>query len=445
MKLFWILWLLLPLFGYAQETGAVHFEQGLNWKQIKKKAEAENKYIFVDCYATWCGPCKMMDNNIYPLTQIGNEVNSHFISVKVQFDTARYDNNETKGWYKQAHDFRNQYKVTALPTFLFFSPKGIPIHKGIGYMGTTAFTKLIEDALNPETQYYTLLTAYQRGEMNNSGMLALAKAAKSCGENQIASKIINDYIANYLLKLNENSLFTKNNLTIINSFRDFLTTDDPGFRFIYQNPHRIDSVMERKNYSKAFIGSVITRQLITPAVVEADRQGITPDWVGIEKTIANQFGSRYAEMNILNAKQLWFFYHKQWKNYAEAGIPIVDQEGIDSLPPMTLNNDAWLLFLYSDDKNALTKALLWMKRALELDSINKYPLPQTKAGFLDTYAQLLYKLGQKSQAIVLEERVVALSSDEEQRERKKKGDYSNSFVETLRKMKIGEITWHQNN
>ncbi len=36
----------------------IHFENGLSWEQIKEKAKAEHKYIFVDCYATWCGPCK---------------------------------------------------------------------------------------------------------------------------------------------------------------------------------------------------------------------------------------------------------------------------------------------------------------------------------------------------------------------------------------------------
>jgi thiol:disulfide interchange protein len=42
------------------------FETGLNWEQVKQKAKAENKLIFLDVMATWCGPCKYMDANVYP-------------------------------------------------------------------------------------------------------------------------------------------------------------------------------------------------------------------------------------------------------------------------------------------------------------------------------------------------------------------------------------------
>ena len=48
----------------SQQYKGIHFEQGLSWKDILAKAKAEHKYIFVDCYATWCGPCKYMDKNV---------------------------------------------------------------------------------------------------------------------------------------------------------------------------------------------------------------------------------------------------------------------------------------------------------------------------------------------------------------------------------------------
>ena len=44
----------------AQQKG-VQFVHGLKWTEVKAKAKAENKYIFVDCFTTWCGPCKMIE------------------------------------------------------------------------------------------------------------------------------------------------------------------------------------------------------------------------------------------------------------------------------------------------------------------------------------------------------------------------------------------------
>jgi len=48
------------LLGLTAQRG-VEFDRDLTWQQVKLKAKAENKYIFMDCYATWCGPCKKME------------------------------------------------------------------------------------------------------------------------------------------------------------------------------------------------------------------------------------------------------------------------------------------------------------------------------------------------------------------------------------------------
>jgi|SRR5579872_478388 len=80
MKRKLILLLLVPLL-VAQ---GIHFEDGISWQHVRQKAKGENKYIFVDCYATWCGPCKKMDKKVY-----GNEsskafLNGKFVLAKVQ-------------------------------------------------------------------------------------------------------------------------------------------------------------------------------------------------------------------------------------------------------------------------------------------------------------------------------------------------------------------------
>ena len=53
--LFWA----MGLNALAQTQG-IMFEPTRSWKKIVEKARSENKLIFVDCYADWCGPCKMM-------------------------------------------------------------------------------------------------------------------------------------------------------------------------------------------------------------------------------------------------------------------------------------------------------------------------------------------------------------------------------------------------
>jgi len=49
--------LLISATIFAQET--INFEKG-TFKEILAKAKQEKKLVFLDAFAVWCGPCKMM-------------------------------------------------------------------------------------------------------------------------------------------------------------------------------------------------------------------------------------------------------------------------------------------------------------------------------------------------------------------------------------------------
>src|SRR4051794_32247465 len=118
-RLFLVLLIIIPLCAFSQEKG-VHFEHNLNWTEIKAKAKTENKFIFMDCFATWCGPCSYMRNSIFPLEEAGNFMNDKFISVAVQLDTTDNDNAEVKSWYSDGHDISQEYDINVYPTYLIF-------------------------------------------------------------------------------------------------------------------------------------------------------------------------------------------------------------------------------------------------------------------------------------------------------------------------------------
>jgi thiol:disulfide interchange protein len=76
------LFVLVSLTSVAQTTGMT-FEHNTTWAAIKEKAKKENKYIFMDAFTTWCGPCKMMAAKIFPLPEVGAFFNASYINVKV--------------------------------------------------------------------------------------------------------------------------------------------------------------------------------------------------------------------------------------------------------------------------------------------------------------------------------------------------------------------------
>src|ERR1700722_2456236 len=116
-KTLWLI-LLLPFLSQAQDDKGIHFEHGLSWAAVQAKARAENKYIFMDCFTTWCGPCKYMSSQVFPQEAAGTYFNDKFFRVGVQLDTSKVDNDTVKAWYADAHAIAEQYHVRAYPTFL---------------------------------------------------------------------------------------------------------------------------------------------------------------------------------------------------------------------------------------------------------------------------------------------------------------------------------------
>ncbi len=88
--------IILIFFPVICNSQGIVFDERSSWQNILQQAKASNKYIFIDCYTTWCGPCKEMDNEVYTDGSVGDFMNKKFISVKLQMDTAAGDNESTK-------------------------------------------------------------------------------------------------------------------------------------------------------------------------------------------------------------------------------------------------------------------------------------------------------------------------------------------------------------
>lgn len=432
---------LLPLLFFfqaiviAQEKG-VKFQHNLTWDQVLMQAKKENKTIFVDCYATWCGPCKAMDKEVYSKDQIGNFVNSRFISVKVQMDSTNNDSDDIRMLFPIAKKFQTEYSITALPSFLFFSPDGQPLHKAIGYKNEDEFLKMSREALDSTKQYYSIVRKYEQGKLHQEEILNLGNLANSLGDKSKSREIALKFKTDYLDNIPDSALCSKKNLDFLSNNLNILTSKDKIFKICISQPNKTDSIIEK--FSEFVTLTVINKEEIDSKLWRNGKPiSLLPNWDNIEHSIREKYGNQIVKKIVPDAKLRFYRKTSNWGKFAEAKNQFIlnnpPQKGIYGMGSdiSNLNDDAWIVFLDCTDPKILSDALNWINLAIKISNQDD-PIYYA---YFDTKANLQYKLGNIEEAIATEQQAINFY--------KQKNDQPWDFFEkVIAQMKAGKPTWN---
>lgn len=443
--------------GYGQgsrpsgENGGVTFERGMNWKQVLAKANREGKYIFMDVFATWCGPCKQMDHEVYPDERTAMALKGRFISIKVQVDTSAQDDGYTRGWYEDAKELSQKYKIVALPCYLFFDPAGKVIYRDLGYMDVKKFTKMVELVQEPKfIKMYDLLGAYEQGTRDYSMMGDLAIFVKRViGNRKLADSIARDYKAGYLDKLDRGQICNVENFNFISEFAQFISSKDAFFSLCYDHQDMVDSLKGSNGWARFQVESTITREELSSRFGKGGNYKLNgPYWEQARNGISRKYAKVDAKKLVVKFQILYYrTISLNWRNWAKCisqkinDYPPKVSEGADRLSLyFDLNLPAWDAFEHCNEKRVLRAALGWSELSIRLTD----PLPD--APFLDTRANLLYKLGHVKAAIAQEQDAIQRSGQiaKQQGKSEANGPDMNLFIDTKNKMLSGLPTWPLN-
>ncbi|MDP4237839.1 MAG: thioredoxin family protein [Bacteroidota bacterium] len=429
--------LFLSLMGFSQ---GIEFEHG-TWEKVLEKAKQTQKPIFVDVYTSWCGPCKKMSKDIFSLAEVGKAYNTGFVCYQIDAE---------KG---EGIEIAKKYNVTSYPTYLFIAADGTLFSRSGGYMEAEKFIDISKNAfidLNDPKPLSEWEKEYPQKKNDPAFMsdyidkrLRLGKSVTSLFDEYLAllpndqrasDKIIQFYqrgssnikINSLAYKnLQDNAIlffpklggfvYTYLASAISNSFKLASETKDEQLlqQVVAANerlPKTPQSKTKEELYMNYYKQTNDFAKYVNYATIYSNTSlmTISPDSVAkIDKKALEQFelikSQLVGKVDSTQLAQLKdYLTHASRNKYSEA-----------------LNNIAWEFFEKVTDVKVLEDALYWSKRSLEIYPDNHM--------FIDTYANLLYKLGHKEEAITNETEAIRIAKDV-------KAD-SKVYEDTLAKMK----------
>ncbi len=102
---------------------------------VLEQAQREKKPVFVEFYASWCAPCKVMEEEIFTQEPTFTYLNKHFLNFRTDFDT------------EAGKTIASIYEVKTLPTVLFLDPQGVVLERHTGMANPSALKTMGDSAL----------------------------------------------------------------------------------------------------------------------------------------------------------------------------------------------------------------------------------------------------------------------------------------------------------
>lgn len=310
----------------------INFEKG-SFNSLLEKAAKQDKLIFVDAYAEWCGPCKLMERNVFTNAEVGAYFNENFINAQIDME---------KG---EGVELAMRYGVSAYPSLLFLNSKGEVVQKFIGYYDAKNFLKIGKEVADPANAMDNLVKRFDAGETDAQFLLDLIRKTVY-QDYDLAKKVSERYFA-----LKKDNSFTEEEASMLMYF--IKSTSDPNYKIFIAHKDNLIKRIPANKYNEFDVNLKlmgITEKSIDPATLAINDAYFLAE---AEKSV----GKENAE-NALKRLKINFYLHLR-KNVEYQKVALDYYKDAERFEADELSSAAWNFYNIATDDAALKTALSW--------------------------------------------------------------------------------------
>jgi len=221
------------------------FSQGISFEKATLEeafeiAKKENKLVFIDCYTSWCAPCKGLALDVFPQEKVGTVFNEKFISLKKDMES------------EEGKKIAEKYDIHSYPTLLWLDAEGVIQHRYIGFLIAEELIAAANLALDIENNWVGLSRRYEAGERDLDFVQKYIVAANEFG------KAHKEAIDDYLIRKSPEDLINETDFRIIR--RNVKSISHPVFKHMLKNKEKYFEVIDEL-YVDRFFGRVAIYEL----------------------------------------------------------------------------------------------------------------------------------------------------------------------------------------
>ena len=219
-----------PAIAFA---GGIEFFEG-GFEEALARAGQEDKHVFVDVYATWCGPCKVMDAVVFPRDDVGEHYNAQFINVKLDAEDESVN----------GPAISERYGVGAYPTYLYLNSDGSVMGSAVGALPASLFVQVAEQLTgNLDSGFAELEARYNQGERDPAfvedylwaAQLDLALFDGGMMERFQRKEVLDAAADEYFSSRDFSDLINPRDFTLIAHYKEKKPRGDPLVEYVIEN------------------------------------------------------------------------------------------------------------------------------------------------------------------------------------------------------------------